>query len=236
MTVVRLSDEQVRRMREAFAAGARQTDLAAEYGVGQNTVSSIVRGKTRADAGGPISAPSARKLSDADVDQIRQEVAAGTSQRALAERFGVSRQLIGAVVAARALAPARSASGSVSPSTAPRSPRLSATQVDEILARSAAEEPRADLAAAFGVSVWSIDAVRRGRTRGSGASPRSGALSDAQAQSIREAYGAGASRQLNRPVRRVRAGDDQPGLRMSSRPCLVSETVTHPSPNRYVIP
>lgn len=233
MTGVRLSDEQVRRMRESFAAGARQTDLAAEFGVGQNTVSSIVTGRTRASAGGPMVVGRASKLSEDDVVRIREASAAGAPQRALAAQFDVSPQMIANVVSGRAHA---DPPGPVSSDGAPRRAALSDEEIEEILARSAAGESRAALAEAFGISVWTVDSVRRGRTRGSGASPRSGALSDAQAQSIREAYGAGASRQLNRPVRRVRAGDDQPGLRMSSRPCLVSETVTHPSPNRYVIP
>jgi hypothetical protein len=52
---VRLTDGQVREVREKFRNGARQVDLAEEYGISQNTVSSLVLGRTRRACGGPIS-------------------------------------------------------------------------------------------------------------------------------------------------------------------------------------
>lgn len=71
-------------------------------------------------------------------------------------------------------------------------PALTADQVADILARSAAGEGRAALAAAFGVSVYTIDSVRRGRTRG--AKPQqSRALSLEQAEQIRQRHTAGES-------------------------------------------
>lgn len=69
-------------------------------------------------------------------------------------------------------------------------PALTAEQVTEILERSQAGEGRAALAAAFGVSVYTIDSVRRGRTRG--AKPQeSRALSVEQADQIRRRHAAG---------------------------------------------
>lgn len=41
----KLSDDQVREIRQRYAAGERQYPLAAEYGVNQSTISDIVRGK-----------------------------------------------------------------------------------------------------------------------------------------------------------------------------------------------
>lgn len=42
----RVSHTTVVEIREAYAAGARQVDLAAKYGASQTTISAIVRGKT----------------------------------------------------------------------------------------------------------------------------------------------------------------------------------------------
>lgn len=67
---------------------------------------------------------------------------------------------------------------------------LTTAQVADILERSTAGEGRASLAAAFGVSVYTIDSVRRGRTRG--ASPQqSRALTPEQAAQIRQRHTAG---------------------------------------------
>lgn len=49
-----LSDEQVREIRERSASGAVGTDLAREYGTTPQTVSNLVTGKCRLEAGGPI--------------------------------------------------------------------------------------------------------------------------------------------------------------------------------------
>ncbi|MHA3684492.1 hypothetical protein ACXR2T_00195 [Leucobacter sp. HY1910] len=69
-------------------------------------------------------------------------------------------------------------------------PALNAAQVEEILARSRAGEGRAALAAAYGVSVYTIDSVRRGRTRGAQDS-QARSLSAAQAEQIRQRHTAG---------------------------------------------
>lgn len=50
----KLTADQVRIMRERRAAGARQKDLARDFGVTDGQVSMIIRGIRRADAGGPI--------------------------------------------------------------------------------------------------------------------------------------------------------------------------------------
>lgn len=69
-------------------------------------------------------------------------------------------------------------------------PALTQQQVAEILARTEAGEGRAALAAAFGVSVYTIDSVRRGRTKG--ATPvATRALTNEQAASIRQRHAAG---------------------------------------------
>lgn len=50
----RLTDEQVRKIREMRAAGAPQDELAEYFGVSQAHVSRIVLGRQRKTAGGPI--------------------------------------------------------------------------------------------------------------------------------------------------------------------------------------
>lgn len=50
----KLTDAQVVEIRERRAAGARQIDLAAQYGVSDGQISMIVRGKRWASVGGPI--------------------------------------------------------------------------------------------------------------------------------------------------------------------------------------
>lgn len=51
---IRLTDDQVREIRERRQMGARQSDLATQYGVTDGWISGIVRGLKRRDAGGPI--------------------------------------------------------------------------------------------------------------------------------------------------------------------------------------
>lgn len=50
----RLSDDEIILMRERRAAGARQIDLAEQFGVSAGYVSSVVRGLTWKSVGGPI--------------------------------------------------------------------------------------------------------------------------------------------------------------------------------------
>lgn len=50
----KLSDEDIRLIRERRALGARQKDLADQFGVTDGVISMIVRGLRRAEVGGPI--------------------------------------------------------------------------------------------------------------------------------------------------------------------------------------
>jgi hypothetical protein len=58
-----LSDEQVREIRERSALGAVGTDLAKEFGTTPQTVSNLVTGKVRSEAGGPIRESRPRRTS-----------------------------------------------------------------------------------------------------------------------------------------------------------------------------
>lgn len=107
-----LSDAEVVRLRERYAAGARQVDLATEFGIAQTAVSAIVTGRTRVAAGGPLAArpdrhaprpapASSRKvLSPDQIEQVRRRVAAGEkrTQIAAARDYGTSQQVISQIV------------------------------------------------------------------------------------------------------------------------------------------
>lgn len=158
----RLTDEEIVRLRERFASGERQTELASEYGITQNAVSSIVTGRTRASAGGPITVGRRRKLTPEDASAIRSALAEGVSVNVICERYPISQQMVSLIQTGRAFAdvpgpvlrPAR------------RAEPLSTQQVEEIKQRVRAGESRLDVAAEFGVSRWTVDSVMIGRIAG----------------------------------------------------------------------
>lgn len=181
---VRLTDGQVREVREKFRNGARQVDLAAEYGISQNTVSSLVLGRTRRASGGPISPGTAQKLDVEDVVTIRTELASGRSQTALAQRFGVSQQMISHIASGRAFA---DVGGQLIGSKRPPASPLTSVQVVEIRSRVDNGQARQRVANAFGVSLSTVNAVMSGRTGGKDPSqePR---FSRDEVESIRHAF------------------------------------------------
>ena len=163
MASVPLTDAQVRELREKYAAGARQVQLAAEYGVRQNTVSSLVTGRSRQDAGGPIMPGRARKVTSAEVVAIREAVAAGTGRAEVAERYGISHQMVSNIASGRAFA---DVGGPLTSSAATRARPLTVEQVERIRERVKAGEDRHAIADSFGVSHWTIASVVRGATTG----------------------------------------------------------------------
>lgn len=50
----KLTDDQIVEIRHAYAHGAKQADIGAEYGITQGLVSLIVNGKRWTHVGGPI--------------------------------------------------------------------------------------------------------------------------------------------------------------------------------------
>ncbi|WP_084102288.1 hypothetical protein [Demequina sp. NBRC 110051] len=115
--MARLTDADVVRLRERYAAGERQTDLAAVFGVAQTSVSAIVSGRTRADAGGPIAARSPRaqrpqatstrsasarnRLTDAVVAEVRERVGAGEGRAEVAAALGISKASVDSIMSGR---------------------------------------------------------------------------------------------------------------------------------------
>jgi Mor family transcriptional regulator len=160
---VKLTDAQVREVREKFRDGARQVDLAAEYGISQNTVSSLVIGRTRRAAGGPLSRGSAQKLTVEDVSAIRHALAAGTTQGDLARHYGVSQQMIHHIATGRAFA---DVGGPLPGAFRAPARALRVSHVDDIRHRVEAGEPRQGVADAFGVSLSTVNAVMSGRVTG----------------------------------------------------------------------
>lgn len=96
-------------IRGRYIAGARQAELAAEFGVSQSTISRVVRGSNWGPDGAFHGKPRAgrgervrtAKLTESDVREVRDEHARGASCAALGRRFGVGRGTILKVVKRR---------------------------------------------------------------------------------------------------------------------------------------
>ena len=156
MPRARLSDEEVRQLRLEYAAGRSQQDLAEEYGVAQNTVSSLVTGRVRESAGGPISRGSGRKLSPEDVARIRHAVAAGEARGDVAREYGVTVQSVANIVTG---ASHRDVPGPLQGKTRSPARPLTREQVQEIKTRVETGENRMSIAAEFGVSPITVDSI-----------------------------------------------------------------------------
>ena len=87
---VRLSDSQAVALRQRYRNWTTQVALAAEFSVSQSTASSLVVGRARVDAGGPITHRPRQKMTDDDVLKLRHRAAEGASVGALATLFGVT--------------------------------------------------------------------------------------------------------------------------------------------------
>ncbi len=113
--MARLSDADVVRLRERYAAGARQVELAEEFGVAQTSVSAIVSGRTRAHVGGPIAerapraprpqvnpTPTTRtRLTDGVVAQVRERVGVGEGRAEVAAALGISKASVDSIMSGR---------------------------------------------------------------------------------------------------------------------------------------
>jgi len=105
-----LTEAQIVEMRNLYATGNYYyRDLSAIYGVNQSAVTNIVNGRTWKHVTGPIHSISGRplkptrpgnsKLTPDQVREIRSLYATGDySQQKLAERFGVSKPVVGNIV------------------------------------------------------------------------------------------------------------------------------------------
>ncbi len=179
-----LTDEDVVDIRVEFAAGARQVDLAERYGVAQNNISSIVTGRTRRKAGGPIRVASKRKLLVDDVLAIRRAAEEGATFEDLAREHGVTNSMIGHIVNGTAYADV----GGPRRRPPRRARPLSVEDVALIRDRLADGDDLAMAAAAFEVSLGTIRNVQAGRTAGTAGLA---GVSRADVPLIRARYAAG---------------------------------------------
>ena len=95
---MKLSDEDVRGLRHAYARGARQTALAREYGLTQGYVSQLLRGVTRAEAGGPMGSRYRERVQPEIAAALRMCQHEGDTVAELSETFGLPDYTVRSVV------------------------------------------------------------------------------------------------------------------------------------------
>lgn len=176
--VVRLADAQVVELRERYAAGARQVDLAKAYGVRQNTVSSLVLGRSRVSAGGPIAAPTASKpkkaatqkpatalggkapMTSEQVAEVRARVAGGEARAAVAAALGVSIHTVHSIMSGRRKGRSET-------------PARQFSEQDVVRMRTLFSEgaSQSDLAKQFGTQQQAVSQIVRGRSYASYGGP-----------------------------------------------------------------
>jgi len=102
----KLTAEDVATIRQRYANGAQQAELAAAYQVTQPNISYIVLRKSWAGAGGPTyvrkwqrgGVPARAKLTLEQVTRLRQQHAEGATPADLSAEFGVNRGTISKIV------------------------------------------------------------------------------------------------------------------------------------------
>jgi len=166
----RLDATQAREIAERIAAGERHTVIATDFGVSVETVGAIKSGKRWADAiddGLRARMRGAQATAVLDAQSARGVIAAleaGQPGREIAEEYGISASMVSAIKHGRAWSeldpdlPARLAS-------APRAGKsLSADRVALIKGRLREGQASRKVAAEFGVSASTVQAIARGDT------------------------------------------------------------------------
>ena len=162
--------EQVRAIAECIAAGERHAAVAERFGVSVETVGAIKSGKRWAEAlddklrARMEAASSITVLDSAGARQVMAALESGRSGRSIAEEFGISPSTVSAIKHGQAW----SAVDPELPARLARQPRLGkalcAAQVAEIKQRVLAGQSSRKVAAEFGVSASTIQAISHGRT------------------------------------------------------------------------
>jgi len=148
-------------MRVKYACGGvTQHELAEEFGVSQ----SIVRGRRRLPAGGPLTQDRGRKLTQDEVRAIREAPDHEFFQEQLAARFEISQQMVSQIRNGQAHEEAGGPLRRASSHSVP----LTLEQVVVILDRIANGERRIDIAESLGISVFAVDSIASGRIKGKG--------------------------------------------------------------------
>jgi len=166
----RLTPDLARAIAERVAAGEPHVAIGRTFGVSVETVGAIKSGKRWADAidadlrARMQAASAGTVLDEAHARGVMAALEAGRAGRAIAEEFGVSESLVSAIRTGAAWA-------SLDPGLADRlaeKPRqgkaLSEAQVAQIKQRLAAGQSSRKVAAEYGVSGSTIQAISQGRT------------------------------------------------------------------------
>ena len=166
----RLDAQRARAIAECIAAGERQVDVAARFGVSAETVGAIKSGSLWAsaiddDLRARMHAASTSAALDADgARRVMAALEAGRSGRSIAEEFGISPSLVSAIkhgAAWASLDPGLPARLGEQPKSGKA---LSAAQVGAIKRQLLEGRSSRKVAAEFGVSASTIQAIARGRT------------------------------------------------------------------------
>lgn len=123
----RLSDCEVRRIREARAAGISRQVLARQYRVTPNHITNLSGGLLRTEAGGPILTPPS--LSLREVREMREMRAGGMCPGQIAAIYRLSRSAVSAICSGKRHPDAPgpiTRKGAIPPDMARRLPRLAA--------------------------------------------------------------------------------------------------------------
>lgn len=166
----KLSPEQAVAIAESIAAGERHSAVAQRFGVSVETVGAIKSGKRWASTidddlrGRMAAAPSHRTLDEAGARGVMAALEAGREGRCIAEEYGISPSLVSAIRRGKAWA-------SLDPDLPDRldgRPRrgktLAEPQVAAIKRRLLDGGSSRKVAAEFGVSASTVQAIAQGRT------------------------------------------------------------------------
>jgi DNA-binding NarL/FixJ family response regulator len=166
-----LTPGQAREIAESIAAGERQAEIAARFGISAQTVRAIKSGKRWSDAIDETlrtrmaTTPSAAGVLDAsDVQRVMVALEAGRAGNSIAEEFGISPSMVSAIKHGRAWSALDPGLASRL-ATKPRAGKaLVAEQVAEIKQRLFEGQSSRKIAEEFGVSASTIQAISQGRT------------------------------------------------------------------------
>lgn len=157
-----LSDAAIKEMRERYAGGGlSQNDLSREYGITQAAINSIILGKTRSDAGGPITRRGRTNLTKSQVKAIRKKHAMGIAQTRIAKDLGIGYNAVNEVCTGKTHTGTDKRRRS---SSNKRHAKLTASQVQEIRDHFSKGTRQTDLATEYGVARSTISAIVLRRT------------------------------------------------------------------------
>jgi uncharacterized protein YjcR len=168
--VKKLSTEQVRVIAERIASGERHTAIAERFGVSVETVGAIKSGKRWVDAidsdlrARMAVARTATALDVEEATKVMVALEAGRSGRSIAEEFGISPSMVSAIKHGRAWVSLDPELPSRLAENPKRGKALSAERVAEIKQRLADRQSTRKVAAEFGVSASTVQAIAKGRT------------------------------------------------------------------------